>query len=724
MEEIEDVQNEKKEVNVELIYYLDDEEVKKGYLKFNYDKEMISYNDITKSFYSFLKENHQNEIDNPDEQYFYIEKNNIIYESIRYFDGDGWIILRENEVIFIDEELTLNNLKIMIYCDIISEKEINIKKKYNKIDKEINYIYNQINKDKNYNLTPDAPLNLIVLTANPLIHCEEELRIINEFNKITSEIYNCFYEEDYLKYTKFWPLTFETLKNVITDEQKRPVILHLICKSTYIIPEQEKDRSENSEDYTNLIFEDDNNYYHSSFINKRKLEEDIFNYNLNPELEKNVNKIILIISTPLAQDVYNIFKKFGFKNIIIQHTTLADLNYIADINYTFYKDIITHLPQPINNLYEDALNCELDSINPPTFCCCFHKHKTTCDFFKNLKNELYNTKERKKLKDFKELTPHLYHLYPDCYQNLSTCKEIYEEINLKKINSFCYHTYDCFFSFKNLVKKDINKKGKNFFINFCCCQEAPEIHNINSVFITDFSSKEKNNEIRFRNSEIMRENPQYTPNYEKMLSIIGNNEVIFKVLEFFSSKDISLNIYGDNIENLKKFGDVIIEYYLERYYFFKSNKLPSNIIRIKSAINFKNNLIEYNSNDNIQDNELHSIKSTPLIRNINEINFVQINLNDDYIDTSQKEDKINNNNIYVIYVHDLKLKDKIKIKYNKIVWFSEQEDLTIQKRVKFNKEPILKKYKKYLYIDEENPNEYIKLQNIKIVRNFWRRKTE
>ena len=108
---------------------------------------------------------------------------------------------------------------------------------------------------------------MIVLTANPLIHGEEELRIINEFNKITSEIYNCFYEEDYLKYTKFLPLTFETLKNVITDEQKRPVILHLICKSTYIIPEQEKyNKSENSEDYTNLIFEDDNNYYINLYI--------------------------------------------------------------------------------------------------------------------------------------------------------------------------------------------------------------------------------------------------------------------------------------------------------------------------------------------------------------------------------------------------------------------------------------------------------------------------
>ena len=723
MEGIQYEENKCKQENVELIYYLKDDEEKKGNLKFTYGEEIeiISYNDITNSFYSFIKKNKKNVINNFDEQYFDIKKDNIIYESIRYFDGDGWILLKENEFIIIDEELTLNNLKIMIYCDILSPKEVNIKKKYDKIDEDLSYIYEQINKEKNYDLISDSPLNLVVLTANPLMHGEKELRIMNEFNIITSKIHKLFEEEDYLKYTEFLPLTFNNLSNFISNEQKRPAILHLICQSIYIIPEEEKDRisSENSEDYTNLIFEDDINYYNLEFIDKKKLENGIFNYELNPKLKENVSKIILIISTPLANDVYNIFKNFGFKNIIIQHTTLADANFIADFNYMFYKDIITHLSQKINNIYEDALSCDKDSANPPTFCCCFHKHKTIYDFFKNLKNELYNTKERKKL-----LTPHLYHLYPDCYQNQNTCKEIYEEINLKKINSFCYHTYDCFLSFKNLVKYDKKKSGKNFFINFCCCQEGPEIHNINSVFITDFSSKKKNNEIRFRNSEIMRENPQYSPNYEKMLSIIGNNKVIFKVLEFFSSKDISLNIYGDKLENLKKFGDVIIEYYLERYYFFKSNKKPSNIIRIKSAINFKNNLIEDNSNDNIQDNELHSIKSTPLIRNINEINFVQINLNDDYIDTFQKEDKINNNNIYVIYVHDLKLKDKIKIKYNKIVWFTEQEELTIQKRVKFNKEPILKKYKKYLYIDEENPNEYIKLQNIKIVRNFWRRKTE
>ena len=116
------------------------------------------------------------------------------------------------------------------------------------------------------------------------------------------------------------------------------------------------------------------------FIDKKKLEKEIFNFEHNKKLKENVNKIILIISTPLSKDVYNIFKNFGFKNIIIQHTTLADVNFIADFNYTFYKDIITHLNQPIKDIYEDALNCDRDGANPPTFCCCFHKHKTTCDF--------------------------------------------------------------------------------------------------------------------------------------------------------------------------------------------------------------------------------------------------------------------------------------------------------------------------------------------------------
>ena len=246
MEDIELEQNKCKQAKVELIYYINDDKEKKGNLEFTYDKEIeiISFTDIIASFYSFLKKNKQYIIDNYNEQYFDLNQDNIIYESIRYFDGDGWITLKESEFILIDEELTLNNLKIMIYCDIISPKEVNIKNNYGKIDKELSYVYKQINKEKNnYVLTSDAPLNLVVLTANPLMDGEKELRIMNEFNIITSNIYKSFEEEDYLKYTEFLPLTLNTLNYFITNEQKRPVILHLICKSTYIIPEEEKDKT-------------------------------------------------------------------------------------------------------------------------------------------------------------------------------------------------------------------------------------------------------------------------------------------------------------------------------------------------------------------------------------------------------------------------------------------------------------------------------------------------
>ena len=146
MEDIELEQNKCKQAKVELIYYINDDEEKKGNLEFTYDKEIeiISFTDIIASFYSFLKKNKQYIIDNYNEQYFDINQDNIIYESIRYFDGDGWITLKESEFILIDEELTLNNLKIMIYCDIISPKEVNIKNNYGKIDKELSYTKKKI----------------------------------------------------------------------------------------------------------------------------------------------------------------------------------------------------------------------------------------------------------------------------------------------------------------------------------------------------------------------------------------------------------------------------------------------------------------------------------------------------------------------------------------------------------------------------------------------------
>ena len=649
----------------------------------------------------------------------------------------------------------------MIYCDIISPKEVNIKNNYGKIDKELSYIYKQINKEKNnYDLPSDAPLNLVVLTANPLMDGEKELRIMNEFNIITSNIYKSFEEEDYLKYTEFLPLTLNTLKYFITNEQKRPVILHLICKSTYIIPEEEKDKtsSENSEDYTNLIFEDDNNYYNSEFVDKKKLEKEIFNYGSNKKLKENVNKIILIISTPLKNDVYNIFEKFGFRNIIIQHTTLADVKFIADFNYAFYKDIMAKSDQKINKIYEEALNCDTDTINPPTFCCCFHKHKTSCDFFKNLKNELYNNNECKKLDDFKELIPHFYHLYSGCYKIPPICpdkikkkkRKIKDENKKIPENSFCYHFAYCINNFKCLppIDKSINAKklifDPEYLVNFCCCKEMPEIHTKNCAFIKDFSAENKNNEIRFTYEGTKRGILNYTPNYERMILFLGNNKVTFDVIQYFSSnKYFSLNIYGDIIENLKKFGDALIEYYLEKYYFFETSNLSlsniSNLNKVKSAENFNIDLTESdnNSNDNIkkEDIGIHNIKSAEFFRKIEKIDFFEINLNKYYTNTFQEEDKNINNIIYFIYVHDPSLVNQIKISNKKIIWFSNEEikdnNIKITEFIKFSKIPIEHKDPKdpnndYLYYmnpSKINPNEYIQYQEKKAVRE-WRRTTK
>ena len=209
--------NKTQEVNVKLIYYLNNDNKKEGNLCLNYNKEMkiISYNDIVISFYSFLLEEKAKK--NSDLCYEKINLINIIYKSIRYFDGYGWVLLNEDDIIILDDNLSLDTLKIMIYSEIINDKNISIKKKYDEIEKDISNIYNEIIRDRNYDLPPYAPLNLVVLTANPLMDGEKELRIMNDFNIIASKIYRAFDDEDFLKYTEFLPLTLNTLKNFITN---------------------------------------------------------------------------------------------------------------------------------------------------------------------------------------------------------------------------------------------------------------------------------------------------------------------------------------------------------------------------------------------------------------------------------------------------------------------------------------------------------------------------
>ena len=148
--------NKTKEATVELIYYLNKNKKEEGNMKLSYNKEikMITYNDITNSFYEFISEKEEKVNENSDLYFSELNMNDLIYKSIRYFDGYGWILLNEDDIIILDENLNLNNLKIMIHSDIISQKYLKIKKKFDKIDTEISNIYNQIEKKQFTSICP------------------------------------------------------------------------------------------------------------------------------------------------------------------------------------------------------------------------------------------------------------------------------------------------------------------------------------------------------------------------------------------------------------------------------------------------------------------------------------------------------------------------------------------------------------------------------------------
>ena len=48
----------------------------------------------------------------------------------------------------------------------------------------------------------------------------------------------------------------------------------------------------------------------------------------------------------------------------------------------------------------------------------------------------------------------------------------------------------------------------------------------NEMTAKDFSAENKNNEIRFRNSEVMRDKIPYIPNSEKMVPFIDRKSVV------------------------------------------------------------------------------------------------------------------------------------------------------------------------------------------------------
>ena len=741
---------------IDLIYYINNNKEKQGKLKllnFNYDYNKILYEEITYSFYYFLK---GNQIEQSEESYIDSGESTIIesefldikpidinFEFIRYFDDDGWILLEEDDVIQLNELLKYDNLKIMIKAKISSEKKNKLEDKYKNINKEMQYLNNDLKNKNSIHYKSDAPLNLIVLTANPLMDNGEELRTMNDFNKIPSTIYKLFKEEDYLKYTEFLPLTMKTLEEILIDEKRRPVILHLICKSTYIVKNIESENnndevSKNDSDlFTNLIFEKDEDCnilskYNSEFIDKEKLIKLKNRLDLNEKIKKNIKEITLIISTQLAENVYDLFKDFGFKNLIVQHTTLADLEFVVDFNYTFYKEIIMKKCLPINELYEMALNVYIEKENPPTFCCCFHKHKNNCDFLKNIKNELYNKENG--VNCIKETIPHFYHLFPECRQGLNCYTNIWSEREklLKYPEkyfeySFSFHQYKCVNFFNEMNKKnniefECSDNKKMTYFNLCCCNEATEKHNKNYVFIKYFT-KDKNNKIGFRIPEHLTKE-KFFPDYEKMILLVGKNAIVFDLIKFFHSNEQYYYIYGDTIDtidSLTNFVNAIIEYYKEKNYYLYDEpdeevKVP-NLIKTKSSpqIAIHKKLSGLYNNDNIK------TKNSDFIQDISiekKYDFIEIKLDKNFNGNMIPNcifDKMNDNKIFLIYVEETKFLPLVTEINKKVIFLSKE---------KLEQLNCIKNFQK---LTLENPkgytNYYIKSQNSKDLKEInWRLK--
>ena len=725
-------------ISIGLEYFLNDEEKKEGNLKlnhFNVSCNKISYEDILDSFYLFLET-----ITLPDE-IKHIKPDHFTCEFIRYLYRDGWVLLGENEFIYFDDYLDINNLKIMIKATIYTDDEFDILKKCDTIKKEIDYTYKEM-LEKNLDNSPtDIPLNLIVLNANPLMNGKNELRTMNDFNIITSTIFKLFDDEDYLKYTRFGLLTMNTLKDILSNKTKIPVILHLICKSTYI-----KD-NESNKYIANLIFEKNYfsgntiNNYNLEFVNEKTLKKELFEDNSAEEIKENIKKITLIISTQLAEDVYNIFKDFEFKNILVQHTTLADVNFIAEFNKIFYQDLIRHLDKPINTIFENALITSNEEIDFKTFCCCFHNHKDSCScsILENLQNEIYNDKNSKivknltkeeKLKEMEIYIPHFYHLFPLC---TSYIKRHFKSNEKNKYYSFSSHLLNCkkFMNYVEHFSLDNTKRVQNF----CCCNINSKNHNINMIFQKDFNEEDKNNKIQFRKAGTLRENLNL-PNYKKLKLLVGKNKAIFQALQYFFRDDYNYcNIYGDNMENLKIFGSILKEYYRERYYFYElyNNEENEKEKDINEDISLKKNIsqsiLKASINSELENMIINDIDinlnrkiSQPSsfynrqIKGINEM---------DYENFIKENTKLNFNIIYFLYVFDAKLiKSNLRDK-NKIIFFSEEPLGIIGKiqNIQLIKEPKLQSDEKYYKnILQVSLNEYIKFQHVKDVQN-WRKIT-
>ena len=529
-----------------------------------------------------------------------IEKEQI--EFIWYLNQkyDAWIKINENEKIKIS-----NGLKILVKLkdetedndiQIIKKKIIldKIKNLNNRIDKEISKLNNKkklldvqpstsfyLNNDNNSISNIEIPekenptineddidnnleVDITILTANPLIDIEDnlELKTMNDFNSIAYSINQVILDCNKQIRAQFLPLTRDNLEYAISQ---RPKIIHLICKSTYVLNKNINNDTDNNNNNNNnyyspyLLFENEN--CEIERINQEELNM-ILNSKDLMKIDKEILKnITLFISTPLSEEVFEMFDKFNFKNIIVQHTTLADITFISELNEQLYRNIID-LNKPISVAFEDAKNDSKNLLYQ--VCCCFHKHKNNCQLKMNLSNELYFYRENKNEIIFE--IPHFYHL---CY--ICDCPK----------KGICNHHKNCDnynYSFKPLCKKKLNN-------NICCCYDKKK-HGLDNIFFCKFPEI-KNEDGIFSNyqsnnfSTII--NSDYVPNYDKMNLIIGRNFIVYNIFDSLISKCYNIiNVHGkqyrESINKIDLLIDMIIEFLRERipYLIFDDSQLNLN----------------------------------------------------------------------------------------------------------------------------------------------------
>jgi len=543
--------------------------------------------------------------------------------------------------------------------------------------------------------------DIIILTANPLVYKDnfdeiKELRVINEFNSITYSIYHVVSNTNLPIISQFLTLT----KNHFSYALKtKPKILHLICKSTYDtdyknssfnMDDKQENKNEIKEEKPNL----NNNINNKKEIQKISYSPILLFENENCEMEKitidilysifkgkeeYTKEITLFISTPLSQEIYDLIIESGikFKNVIVQHTTLADISYMEKFNQDLYNNLLD------KQTLEEAFNkAKVNSMSGSQFCCCYHRHKNECILKKKLSNEIFRINEENKdlieenkcnnkfktIEEAFKFLPHIFHLRYKC-----ECSSKIKPRSFKYKDNFCYHQIaDCpnrnMFNKKDYICccKNVLKKNNNDEKNIKK-DEIGDKHKLDEIF--NIYKSDKRNIIfeKYENEEYKKcliVDEGNVPNYGKMRFKIGFNIIFYNIFELIKYKDYNIiNFFGNQYNSLEidNIIYILIEYIKERNSYFSFENIKNNnknYKNTKSNLNLRRN----ETHDNINDLNLSNISSEINLDMSNQISAKQLHRNFNYfnpfpniiiinqesINTILNDNKYSNNIIYII----------------------------------------------------------------------------